>query len=129
VDYAAIEAREAVLQSTVALSDLMATHITIYLTLLFAYIVVSYLVGADLTRLQLLLVTLLFIAASCFEVFNIAVIGYAATLKAGQLAEFGGSFDRSIQPVRNQWPEIVLWSSGIFAALIFMWTVRRPKAG
>lgn len=40
--YESITAREAIVQSAAALSDVLTSHITIYLTLLLAYIVVAY---------------------------------------------------------------------------------------
>jgi hypothetical protein len=58
-----------------------ANRISIYLTILFAYLTAAYLAGKNLTRFQL---------------------------------------------VRVQWP-IVLWSTGIVASLVFMWSARRAK--
>ena len=88
MDYEHIEAREAVMQSTMALADLAATHVTIYLTLLTAYVVAAYVVGAKLTRLQLFLTTFLFVTVSAFEVFNIGAIGVGIQLKMAELIEF-----------------------------------------
>ena len=136
MDYEHIEAREAVMQSTMALADLAATHVTIYLTLLTAYVVAAYVVGAKLTRLQLFLTTFLFVTASAFEVFNIGAIGQGLQFKVTQLVEFEGKMQEafqssSIELTAGIWSwgilTVGIWSLGIFAALAFMWTVRHPK--
>jgi hypothetical protein len=126
LDYPHIEAREAVIQSALALSDLEASHIAIYLTVLFAYIAVAYVVGKKLTRLQLAITTLLFIAASAYEVFTIVAVGAAAKIKRDQIIEFGGRASETLGGPPDLML-IILWSSGAVAALVFMWSVRYSK--
>ena len=131
IDYEIIAAREAISQSATAVLDVQASHIAIYLTILFAYMSVAYVAGKELTRFQLATVTFVFIAAAGREIHLIALFGLAARLKAAQLAEvyedspasalwFGA--DNSIF-----WP-IAIWSMGILASLIFMWSIRNSKA-
>ena len=45
--------REAITQSVVAIGDLQANHIAIYLTLVFAYISFAYVAGKNLSKLLL----------------------------------------------------------------------------
>ena len=125
-DYQHIEAREAILQSVIALGDLQASHVAIYLTLLFAYIIVAYIAGSQLTRLQAVLVTSLFIAASSWEVFSIATQSIATGFKVAQLAEIGGQVGKApSQP--SFWVLALLWAVGCVTALAFMWSIRHPK--
>jgi hypothetical protein len=89
LDYARIEARETVIQSSIALGEFQATDVTIYLTLLFAYIAVAYIAGIKLTRIQLAITNFLFILVAAYEVVLIAVIGQSNRIKVAQIAEFG----------------------------------------
>ena len=57
MDYDFIAARESIAQTGIAMGDLQASHIAIYLTMIFAYIAVAYIAGKQLTRFQLGLTT------------------------------------------------------------------------
>ena len=126
MDYDQIQAREAVTQSAIAMGDVQASHIAIYLTMIFAYISVAYIAGNKLTRLQLYATTFVFVAASAREVVNIAALASAAQLKTSQLADLDHSV---ITPLGgfSIWYPILIWSTGLFASIIFMWSVRHPK--
>ena len=89
LDYTRIEARETVIQSSIALGEFQATDVTIYPTLLFAYIAVAYIAGIKLTRIQLAITNFLFILVAAYEVVLIAVIGQSNRIKVAQIAEFG----------------------------------------
>ena len=131
IDYEMIAAREAIAQSGAALLEVQASHLAIYLTILFAYMSVAYVAGKKLTRFQLATITFVFIAAAGREVYIIALMGLVARVKGVQIAEvyehspapalFSGA-DNSIF-----WP-IAIWSIGILASLIFMWSIRHSKA-
>ncbi len=127
IDYEMIAAREAIAQTGVSLLDVQASYVAIYLTMIFAYLSVAYFAGKELTRFQLAVVTFLFTAAAGRQVFLITTVGEMAREKTKQLREvyeyapeFGA--ENSIL-----WP-IAIWSSGIIASLLFMWSVRYSKA-
>jgi hypothetical protein len=130
IDYEMIAAREAIAQSGAALLEVQASHVAIYLTILFAYMSVAYVAGKELTRFQLATVTIVFIAAAGREAYLISLFGLAARLKAAQLAEV---YEDSPAPslwlgADNSifWP-VAIWSIGILASLIFMWSIRHSK--
>ena len=73
-----------------AIGEFQATHVAIYLTLLFAYIGAAYVAGAQLNRLQLIIANTLFIGVSAYQIAIIAsaslgtlAVGYAGLLLLG----------------------------------------------
>lgn len=122
---AEITAREMMLQSAVAMGDLQASHVAIYLTLVFAYMSFAYLAGRELSRIQLASVTTVFIAATVSEIPNIVHLGAGAVLQRNQLAAY--SDVEIIEPIMSQtnWDAILIYSLGIVAACLFMWDRRR----
>jgi hypothetical protein len=126
VDYDFIAARESIAQTGIAMGDLQASHIAIYLTMIFAYISVAYIAGKKLTRFQLGLTSFIFTAAAIREVLTIAILARGANQKYTQLAEMGNKVTDLIVDYSILYP-IAIWSSGLFVALLFMWSVRHPK--
>lgn len=130
IDYEMIAAREAIAQTLAAALDVQASYMAIYLTMLFAYISLAYLVGKELSRFQSTIVTIIFIAGAGRQVALITAAGMATRLKAAQLREiYEDSPAQEIVAgtgISIWWP-IVLWSAGIILALFFMWSVRHPK--
>ena len=124
-EYELITVRETIIQSLNGLADVQASHIAIYLTLIFAYISVAYIAGSKLTRLQMILVTAVFLLASTREVIAIALLGVAISEKYGHLEKFNASGDVVIESITL--PSLFIWSSGIFISLIFMWSARHTK--
>ena len=128
MDYARIEAEEALVQSAVALAEFQATHIAIYLTMLFAYIVVAYAAGVKLTRFQIILTNILFVTVCLYEVLVIAAIGLGASQALAKISQFTGDEYTQAPGTETVWPHAIMWSTGIIAALLFMWSVRRKKS-
>ena len=102
------------------------TAMTLYLTAVSGYLLVAYMIGSKLTRLQCTIITCLFLWFSVFV--TIGTAGYLG--RATQLRGFYSEFTPSGLSM-DSW---VVWSSsgleliGILAALKFMWDVRHPKA-
>ena len=114
------------IQTVMAIADVQSTHISIYLTIIFAYIVVAYVAGAKLTRLQLALATFVFVAACLWELMMITTLGEGATAIGREVMQ-----SAEVKPLLGEsgrkWFVRILWSSGMLAALVFMWSVRHPK--
>lgn len=97
---------------------------TMFITVTFAYLVVAYFVGAQLSRLQVLIGSVLYLTAGAS--FWLGTITHSASFEA--LAhEY-----QDLIPSRLwlfPWSEstTVLFSGGILASLYFMWDVRQPK--
>ena len=126
VDHEMIASREAITQTALAMGDVQASHIAIYLTMIFAYISVAYIAGTKLTRLQLALTSFVFVAASAREVISIAALTAAASGKLAALSEIGVDTQAAARSF-SMWYPILIWSTGIFASLVFMWSSRHPK--
>ena len=109
-----------------AIADVQATHISIYLTIVFAYFAVAYVVGSKLTRFQLTLATLIFVFACAWELFMISILGQSASSVGRELLQ-ASEIQLPFNASARVWIVRILWSSGMFAALIFMWSVRHPK--
>jgi hypothetical protein len=128
IDYEMIAAREAIGQTAAAIAEVQASHMAIYLTILFAYISLAFLVGKKLTRFQLAIVTLMFVAAAGRQVALIAVSGALIRLKIDHIGEVYERTPASSiiagSGISIWWP-ISLWSTGIIASLLFMWSFRR----
>ena len=92
----------------------------LYLTVTSGYLLVAYLVGNDLTRLQVFIVTVLF-----------AVVAGLNTLAAAAFWESAAHFGHTYGEGRAStwaWKAVAfVLGAGIFASLKFMWDVRHPK--
>ena len=118
--------REAITQSVVAIGDLQASHIAIYLTLVFAYISFAYLAGKNLSKPLLYLLSLMFICTAGVEVYNIVTLAQGSTAKLAQLQELSSGV---VIPVTSETilDNVAIWATGIVGALVFMWGVRRDE--
>jgi hypothetical protein len=67
-EYELITAREMLAQSNFALADVQASHIAIYLSMIFAYTTVAYVAGKQLSKVQVFIVTLGYMTASIYTV-------------------------------------------------------------
>lgn len=115
--------QQATLQSVMAIADVQSTHISIYLTIVFAYIVVAYVAGEKLTRFQLSVVTFIFVAACMWELMMITSLGAGAVAVGAELLQSGDA-NPPLSNSAREWFSILLWSSGMLSALIFMWNMR-----
>jgi len=127
-EYELITAREILVQSNLALSDVQASFIAIYLSMIFAYTTVAYVAGKQLSKLQVFLATLVYVVASIYVASNIVFmaagfIDYQERLKALIPSETG-----SVEAVTSMfWIESVLWPALMIVPLVFIWHVRREK--
>ena len=97
----------------------------LFLTVVSGYLVVAYLVGKSLTRLQVMIVT------GIFMVFTTAQIGghFTTMLYLTELAQNIDAMSGGSLPARV-WPLLFLFinASIAVASLKFMWDVRHPKS-
>ena len=115
-------------EQTIAVAQLVVEQLggangamTLYLTVTSGYLLVAYLAGKELTRLQAAIITCLYVVfttantLAVISFFN-AAIHYAHTYGAGRM------------PL---WPPYTVGTAfflGILACLKFMWDVRHPKS-
>lgn len=108
----------------------MNVDATIYFTLVSAYLVVAFLVGSNLTRIQLLIVNTLYILWSVGTINSLYIGMLAAVRLQDGLVEMKSRFyvgDTST----TFWVLgfMLIQAAGIIASLYFMWSVRHPKTG
>lgn len=117
---------DALTDQTISLGQLQASHIAIYLTIVFAFIIAAFAAGRRLTRVQVRVATTLFVVAGFVEVYQIVKTGvgihYLMQLNESQYGAQGGF---GIPLVLRVILDTLLWSSGVIGALIFMWNVRK----
>ena len=105
----------------------MGSILGIFLSLISAYLIVAYLVGSTLTKVQILTVNILFVVAGIT-----CTIGCTAFLsRAAFLLQFTDPKYRSpgsaFIPIAP-YIALVLFILGIAASLKFMWDVRHSKS-
>jgi hypothetical protein len=106
---------------------------TMYMTVMFAYVVTAYFVGEKLTFTQVFLVSGLFIFGACAStgatVISLArAAGYIAAAKAIPESTYQAPFWWAYED-SNFWVYFLLTtcSVGVILGLFFMWNVRHPK--
>jgi hypothetical protein len=118
------------------LSDLMngmnsniAEGQAIFLTVLSAYLVVAYTVGARLTRYQVTFVSILFLIMALLGVFSqLRNIQMMSEWGAQVVVLSGKEAVPAAQGEVAKWLFIGMRISLTMGALVFMWQVRHPKA-
>jgi hypothetical protein len=93
---------------------------TLYVTVTSGYLLVAYLVGRDLTRLQTTIITVLYVVFAAMNTFAVVSFFQSAFY-------FGNTYGAGLAP---SWPAYgtgTLFILGILACLKFMWDVRHSK--
>ena len=114
---------EQVLATATLVTELLGAAsgaMSLYLTVISGYLLVAYLVGKELTFLQTIIITTLFIFFCTTN--TIATMSYMQSAHY-----FGQTYGEGRAP---SWAAPVtgtLLALGVFAALKFMWDVRHPK--
>jgi hypothetical protein len=122
--------------------DLVLTLITLYLTVIFAFLAAAHFTGRDMSRFQAGILSSVFSIASFFTLYQLIGLFVGMSFWGEQLAE--GYFlmaERLDQPEMSELGRAVLADSvigweeavigiigllGILVSLLFMWSVRHP---
>ena len=111
------------------LSDALGTHISIYLTIVTGYIIVAYLVGTKLTRLQVAIATGIYLVAYIFESLILTTIIRTIGKQSSQLLLLDPAVAIGMMAqARAPYIGLVILIAGLIAPLWFMWSVRHPKS-
>ena len=95
-------------------------YTALYLTILSGYLIVAYIQGKHMSRMQTAIVTTLFV---CWTFVN--TVTSVSALNAA--VYFGHTYGAGRAPEWGSLAIAVLQSLGTLAALKFMWDVRHPK--
>ena len=110
----------AVAELTTELLGNAGSAMGLYITITSGYLLVAYLAGKDLTRMQAVIIAVLYVTFATFN--TIAVVRYFQSA-----FYFGHTYGAGLTPY---WPVYglgSLFALGILACLKFMWDVRHPK--
>jgi hypothetical protein len=118
--------------------DSLQSVVTIYLSMVAGYLVIAYLAGAALTKVQVTVVTAAFLAASGWAVTAIVSLGFAELVARKISAQLWARVEElsiiETSTASPSWfinlPGICLFLTliiGVIAPLYFMWSVRRPR--
>lgn len=111
----------------IAYNDSMMDATSLYFTILSGYLIVAYLSGANLTRMQSGIITVAFIFAALLFVLAVRGYGYRAIFLIAKTSEEYHTGQMMNEPILLL--ILTMMMGGILAALKFMWDVRHPKTG
>ena len=113
----------------IAMGDGIGIHISIYLTIISAYLVVSYLVADKLTTLQISIATGIYIVAYTFQCIILISYFRAISMAAVALNELNPELGAGLpQRFGGGYIGLIILVAGLVAPLWFMWSVRRGEA-
>ena len=128
IDYEQITAREMMAQSTLALADVQASHIAIYLSIIFAYTTVAYVAGKQLSKVQVSIATLVYMIASIYMAANIVAVSFGFVEYQIRMEATFPNEKALVEAVTFAfWLDTLIWPLLMAAPLVFMWHVRREK--
>ena len=102
---------------------------TLYLTIVSGYLLVAYLLGAKLSRVQALIVSMLFVVGASLQVWalitqEVAMEGYLAA--KAELSPLN-AFEQAVATGNAGTIIASIMVLGVIASLYFMWTIRYPR--
>jgi hypothetical protein len=104
-----------------------ATHVGIYLSLVFGYCVVAYIAGDKLTRFQVIVASIMFIAAAELQANLMHMWVQSSQEVMIALAEINPEMKGREEFGARRIFGISITQLRILASLAFMWSVRHPK--
>jgi hypothetical protein len=104
----------------------MYSSFNLYLTVTMAYLVAAYLVGAKLTRSQVMIISGLFVAVFIMSLIEVIGNGSRAMEYVAMLKQMHPERSYMASPLMP-YAGAILLGAGIAASLKFMWDVRHPK--
>lgn len=110
----------------VVLLDVLGTHLSIYLTIISGYLIVAYVVGGKLSRLQVWMVSALYFAAALFEALLIAGLTSGIIDMISYLVTVDEKIDDAwVITMGGQYLGLSVLVAALILPLWFMWNIRR----
>jgi hypothetical protein len=109
-------------------ASLALTSLSVYFTLIFGYLIVAYFIGANLTRVQNAILTLLYLSIVILNRFAFLEIQQAGKdLSLGLMELMPDARQAALLTDSGIVISTVVFAASIIASLYFMWRVRHPK--
>ena len=103
--------------------------ISLYFTVVSAYLVTAYIVGKELGQSQVIVISGLFLFIALASTWgSFTYLRWAASFVHSAPEVFSIYFPSVMHPLRPYNIVILIQIVGIFACLMFMWQARHPKA-
>jgi len=106
-----------------------ATQFTIYLSVLFAYLVTAYFIGEKLSRPQAILLSGLYVFVNLSQAWGLSLtlnhVGELLNRKAEEISPLT-EWEQGYVTYGSLWP--ITMVVGVLASLYFMWNVRHSRA-
>ncbi len=122
----------AITQHLIGLQEAQASYIAIFLSGIFAFLLVAHSTGAKLTTFQVSISSALFTLFAFVIGIRIIAIGAGINELMTELSNYQAASKLGRYELVDPSIRLVLasavWSSGPIVALLFMWSVRHPKA-
>ena len=108
--------------------SLIQSDATFFTTLLFGYLLVAYFIGASLTRVQVIILNVLYIASIGASIFQMTTGAFTAIGFLNKFLEVSGN-EGEMSPLNPNYIAygVALNLAMILTSLYFMWSVRHPK--
>lgn len=108
--------------------SLIQSDATQFTTLLFGYLLVAYFIGASLTRVQVIILNVLYIASIGASIFQMTTGAFTAIGFLNRFLEVSGN-EGEMSPLNPNYIGygVALNLALILTSLYFMWSVRHPK--
>ena len=104
-----------------------ATHVGIYLSLAFGYCVAAYTSGDKLTRFQVVLASMMFVAAAELQAALMYLWVTGSRNLLSEVAKLVPEYGVQASFGAGQIFGLAIWQIGILASLAFMWSIRHPR--
>ena len=113
------------------LASQLESKFTGFSSLLFGYVLVAYFAGKNLTRNQVIILTMLYIATISQYILTSLMVGLGIVSNSLELVEIGGTSqpvmnEIVVTPARYYFSTVVQFAC-VIASLYFMWSVRHPR--
>jgi hypothetical protein len=108
--------------------SLIQSDATQFTTLLFGYLLVAYFIGANLSKIQVSILNLLYIASIGASIFQMTTGAFTAIGFLNKFLEVSGN-EGEMSPLNPNYIAygVALNLALILTSLYFMWSVRHPK--
>ena len=104
-------------------------NLTLFYTLVFGYLLAAHFIGQKLTKIQALILTVLYLAAVSYNRISAWGIYKGFIFYYGQMEEMVGTpIPRGMATHENLYLVTIFIVFSVLASLYFMWSVRHPKS-